>query len=113
MADERLVKPQPVSGFPEWLPEVRLVELQWIDQIRAAFERYGFCNIETPSVEPLSVLTAKGETSQEVYLLRRLQATEADSSDSALGLHFDLTVPFARYVAQHLNDLVFPFKRYQ
>jgi len=113
MTDDRFVKPQPVSGFPEWLPEVRLVELQWIDQIRAAFERYGFCNIETPSVEPLNVLTAKGETSQEVYLLRRLQATEADTSDSALGLHFDLTVPFARYVAQHLNDLIFPFKRYQ
>jgi histidyl-tRNA synthetase len=113
MTDERFVKPQPVSGFPEWLPEVRLVELQWIDRIRSAFERYGFCNVETPSVEPIGVLTAKGETSQEVYMLRRLQASETDSSDSALGLHFDLTVPFARYVAQHLNDLVFPFKRYQ
>jgi histidyl-tRNA synthetase len=112
MTDDRLVKPQPISGFPEWLPEVRLVELHWIDQIRAAFERYGFCNVETPSVESLNVLTAKGETSQEVYTLRRLQA-DADTSDASLGLHFDLTVPFARYVAQHLNDLVFPFKRYQ
>lgn len=112
MSDDRLVKPQPISGFPEWLPEVRLVELHWIDQIRTAFERYGFCNVETPSVEPLTVLTAKGETSQEVYTLRRLQA-DTDISDASLGLHFDLTVPFARYVAQHLNDLVFPFKRYQ
>lgn len=112
MSDARLVKPQPISGFPEWLPEVRLVEVQWIDQIRAAFERYGFCNVETPSVESLAVLTAKGETSQEVYTLRRLQA-DTDVADASLGLHFDLTVPLARYVAQHLNDLVFPFKRYQ
>jgi histidyl-tRNA synthetase len=113
MTDERLVRPQPISGFPEWLPEVRAVELHWIDTIRAAFERYGFCNVETPSVESLDVLTAKGETSQEVYTLRRLQARDGDASDARLGLHFDLTVPFARYVAQHLNDLVFPFKRYQ
>ena len=112
MADERLVKPQPISGFPEWLPEVRAVEQQWLDRIRTAFERYGFCNIETPSVESLDVLAAKGETSQEVYLLRRLQA-DSDTTDSRLALHFDLTVPFARYVAQHLDDLVFPFKRYQ
>lgn len=112
MSDERLVRPAPVSGFPEWLPEVRLVELQWLDRIRDAFERYGFCNIDTPAVETLEVLMAKGETSQEVYTLRRLQAGD-DDSDARLGLHFDLTVPFARYVAQHFNDLVFPFKRYQ
>jgi histidyl-tRNA synthetase len=113
MSDEQIVRPTALSGFPEWLPEVRLVELQWIDRIRAAFERYGFCSVETPSVESLDVLTAKGETSQEVYTLRRLQADERDASDARLGLHFDLTVPLARYVAQHFNDLVFPFKRYQ
>ena len=61
----------------------------------------------------LEVLTAKGETSQEVYTLRRLQADPRDASDAKLGLHFDLTVPFARYVAQHFNELTFPFKRYQ
>jgi histidyl-tRNA synthetase len=113
MADQQLVRPAPISGFPEWLPEVRMVELHWIDKIRLAFERYGFCSIETPSVESLDVLTAKGETSQEVYTLRRLQADAGDDSDSRLGLHFDLTVPLARYVAQYFNDLVFPFKRYQ
>src|SRR5262249_48564636 len=64
-------------------------------------------------VESLDVLLAKGETSQEVYTLRRLQNDTGDDSDARLGLHFDLTVPFARYVAQNLNDLVFPFKRYQ
>ncbi|MCD0453245.1 histidine--tRNA ligase [Actinocorallia sp. API 0066] len=112
MTDEQIVRPAPVSGFTEWLPEVRLVELAWLDEIRAAFERYGFCSIETPSVEILDALLAKGETSQEVYTLKRLQGGE-DDSDARLGLHFDLTVPLARYVAQHFNDLVFPFKRYQ
>jgi len=113
MSDRPLVRPTAISGFPEWLPEVRKVEQAWIDQIRRAFERYGFCSIETPSVESLEVLTAKGETSQEVYTLRRLQADTDGESDARLGLHFDLTVPFARYTAQHFNDLVFPFKRYQ
>ncbi|WP_250282151.1 MULTISPECIES: histidine--tRNA ligase [unclassified Frankia] len=113
MGNEQLVRPAPVSGFPEWLPEVRLVELRWLDEIRRAFERYGFCSVETPSVEALDVLLAKGETSQEVYTLRRLQADDGDDGDARLGLHFDLTVPFARYVAQHFNELVFPFKRYQ
>ena len=113
MSSQQFVKPSPVSGFPEWLPEVRFVELRWLDQIRCAFERYGFCSLETPSVESLDVLMAKGETSQEVYTLGRLQGDADDDSDSKLGLHFDLTVPFARYVAQHFNDLVFPLKRYQ
>lgn len=113
MSDQQLVRPTPISGFPEWLPEVRMVELAWIDLIRRAFERYGFCSLETPSVESLEVLTAKGETSQEVYTLRRIQAEAGNDGDARLGLHFDLTVPFARYTAQHFNDLVFPFKRYQ
>lgn len=113
MAEQKIVRPTPVSGFPEWLPEVRIIEQHWLDLIRAGFEGYGFCSVETPSVESLDVLTSKGETSQEVYTLRRLQADPRDGSDSRLGLHFDLTVPFARYVAQHFNELVFPFKRYQ
>src|SRR4051794_20040731 len=111
MAEDRIVKPVAISGFPEWSPQVRLVEQQWLDRIRATYERYGFCSVETPSVEALEVLMAKGETSQEVYTLNRLQG--GDASDASLGLHFDLTVPLARYVAQHFNDLVFPFKRYQ
>ncbi len=113
VTEHQIVRPTPISGFPEWLPEVRRVELRWLDTIRAAFERYGFCSVETPSVESLDVLASKGETSQEVYTLRRLQADADDHSDARLGLHFDLTVPFARYVAAHFNDLVFPFKRYQ
>jgi histidyl-tRNA synthetase len=112
MSDAPIVRPVAISGFPEWLPGVRAVELAWLDRIRATFERYGFCSVETPSVESLDVLAAKGETSQEVYALRRLQA-EAGDDAGRLGLHFDLTVPFARYVAAHFNDLTFPFRRYQ
>ncbi|MGQ0468062.1 MAG: histidine--tRNA ligase [Sporichthyaceae bacterium] len=112
MSSDRIVRPAPISGFPEWLPEVRLAEQNWIDRIRATYERYGFCSVETPSVEALDVLLAKGETSKEIYTLSRLQAEPGESSDARLALHFDLTVPLARYVAQHFNDLVFPFKRY-
>ncbi|WP_306367183.1 histidine--tRNA ligase [Nocardiopsis sp. CC223A] len=113
MSDQRVVRPAPISGFPEWTPRVRSVEQRWLDHIRAGFESFGFASVETPSVENLDVLTAKGETSQEVYTLHRLQSDPKDDSDARLGLHFDLTVPFARYVAQHFNELTFPFKRYQ
>jgi histidyl-tRNA synthetase len=108
-----IYKPRPVSGFPEWLPEVRALELSWLDHIRKVFESYGFVNIETPAVEEIDVLLSKGETDKEIYVLNRLQADERDKSDARLALHFDLTVPFARYTAQHFNDLTFPFKRYQ
>lgn len=106
-------KPKAISGFPEWLPEERLVELQWFDHIRRVFESYGFCSIETPSVEALEAITAKGEVDKEIYVLNRLHAEDGDDKEARLALHFDQTVPFARYVAQHFNELVFPFKRYQ
>ena len=57
-------------------------------------------------------MLSKGETSKEVYVLRRLQDTD-DSKDSGIGLHFDLTVPFARYVLENAGKLHFPFRRYQ
>lgn len=110
---KKIYKPRPVTGFPEWLPDVRMVEQQWFDHIRRVFESYGFCSIETPSVEELDVLRAKGEVDKEIYCLERLHKDESDSKDARLALHFDQTVPLARYVAQHFNDLVFPFKRYQ
>ena len=109
-----LIKKEPpvsnISGFPEWLPEQRIIELKWMDEIRRVFESYGFCSIETPSVEEIDALLAKGETDKEIYVLTRLQADD-DKSDARLGLHYDLTVPLARYVAEHYNNLVFPFKR--
>lgn len=107
-----MAKPTPLSGFPELLPAQRFVEQQVTDSLRATFELHGFASLETRAVEPLDQLLRKGETSKEVYVLRRLQ--EADSgADSGLGLHFDLTVPFARYVLEHAGRLEFPFRRYQ
>jgi histidyl-tRNA synthetase len=113
MTEQKIYKPRPVTGFPEWLPEVRRVEQHWMDHIRKVFESYGFCSVETPSVEELDVLRAKGEVDKEIYVLERLHKDENEKSDARLALHFDQTVPLARYVAQHFNELVFPFKRYQ
>ena len=105
-------KPTPLSGFPEFLPEQRVVELTVTDQLRRTFELHGFANIETRAVEPMDQLLRKGETSKEVYVLRRLQADE-QQADAGMGLHFDLTVPFARYVLENAGKLEFPFRRYQ
>ena len=111
-----MARPTPLSGFPEWLPADRIVEQHVLDTLRRTFELHGFAGIETRAVEPLSELLRKGETSKEVYVLRRLQA-EADregaTDDAALGLHFDLTVPLARYVLENAGRLAFPFRRYQ
>ncbi|THV22829.1 histidine--tRNA ligase [Glycomyces paridis] len=106
-------RPQPLSGFPELLPRQRIVEQQVVDHLRRAFELHGFANLQTRAVEPMDQLLRKGETSKEVYVLRRLQADERDTSDAELGLHFDLTVPFARYVLENAGKLNFPFRRYQ
>jgi histidyl-tRNA synthetase len=109
------LKPTPISGFPEWTPPQRMIEQYVIDRLRRTFELYGFAPLETRAVEPLDQLLRKGETSKEVYVLRRLQAEagSSDTGDDALGLHFDLTVPFARYVLENAGKLQFPFRRYQ
>ncbi|MBD3780535.1 MAG: histidine--tRNA ligase [Micrococcales bacterium] len=111
-----MARPTPLSGFPEWLPDGRVVEQHVLDTLRRTFELHGFAGIETRAVEPLDQLLRKGETSKEVYVLRRLQeepdATDADRGGQ-LGLHFDLTVPFARYVLENAGHLAFPFQRYQ
>ena len=115
MSDKKKIyKPKAISGYPEWLPAIRRVEQEWLDHIRRVFESYGFCNIETSAVEELDVIAAKGEdVDKEIYVLERLQADENDKKEARLALHFDQTVPLARYTAQNFNDLVFPFKRYQ
>src|SRR5205807_4656521 len=77
------------------------------------FELYGFAPLETRAVEPLDQLLRKGETSKEVYVPRRLHAAADGPADDALGLHFALTVPFARYVLENAGKLQFPFRRYQ
>ena len=106
-----MAKIAPISGFPEWLPAGRIVEQRMIDLLRETFELNGFSGIETRAVEPVERLLSKGETSKEIYLLRRLQ--DEAGTDSELGLHFDLTVPLARYVLENSGNLDFPFRRYQ
>ncbi|WP_067431972.1 histidine--tRNA ligase [Nocardioides jensenii] len=104
--------PKPMSGFPEFLPAQRQVERAVMDTLTETFELYGFANIETRAVEPLDQLLRKGDTSKEVYLLRRLHE-ESEEGHAGIGLHFDLTVPFARYVLENAGKLEFPFRRYQ
>ncbi|HEV8570576.1 MAG TPA: histidine--tRNA ligase [Actinoplanes sp.] len=103
----------PISGFPEWLAPQRMIEQYVLDKIRSTFELYGFAPLETRAVEPLDQLLSKGETSKEIYLLRRLLQDADSQGEDTLGLHFDLTVPFARFVLENAGKLQFPFRRYQ
>jgi histidyl-tRNA synthetase len=106
-------KISPISGFPEFLPSDRIVEQHFLDVIRETFELHGFASIETRAVEPIERLSNQGEDAdKEIYAVRRLAAA-GDDDGSGLGLHFDLTVPFARYVLENSGKLAFPFRRYQ
>ncbi len=105
-------KVTPISGFQEWLPAQRIAEQHVLDTIREVFELHGFASINTRAVEPVDRLSNQGEDAdKEIYAVSRL--TGDDSSEARLGLHFDLTVPFARYTLEHAGKLTFPFRRYQ
>ena len=106
-----MARPKPLSGFPEFLPAGRIVEQRVLDVVRSTFELHGFAPIETRAVEPLEQLARKGEIDKEIYVVKRLHAADDDAAE--LGLHFDLTVPFARWVLEHAGHLQFPFRRYQ
>jgi histidyl-tRNA synthetase len=107
------VKISPISGFPEYLPAERIVEQHFLDVIRETFELHGFPSIETRAVEPVERLLGKGgDADKEIYAVSRL-AAEDGAADAELGLHFDLTVPFARYVLENAGHLPFPFRRHQ
>lgn len=109
----------PISGFSELLPWEQRIFNHSKRILENLFELWGFTAIETPVVERLSVLLSKG-SDHEIYGLRRLSEDDRSKGDSGsgsgsahhLGLRFDLTVPLARYVAQHYGKLVFPFRRY-
>ena len=100
-----------LSGFPEFLPAERAVEQHVLDHLRRVFELHGFANVETRSVETVETLLRKGEIDKEVYAVKRLAASDDEAAE--LALHYDLTVPFARYVLENSNDLDFPFRRWQ
>ena len=108
-------RPKPLSGFPEFLPAARIVEQRVLASLAGTFELHGFASIETRALEPMSQLARKGEIDKEIYVVRRLQAERHGGGSDAdeLGLHFDLTVPFARYVLENSGHLNFPLRRYQ
>lgn len=101
-----------LSGFPEYTPAEKILEDSLVDTLSRVFELHGFSHLETRAVEPLSELERKGETSKEVYVLSRLQDRQSQEK-AKIGLHFDLTVPLARYVLDNAHLLHFPFMRYQ
>ena len=106
-------QPTPLSGFPELLPAQRYVEQQVLARLAQTFELHGFASVETRAVEPVEQLLRKGETSKEIYVLAPASTTRTATRVVSLGLHFDLTVPFARYVLENAGKLEFPFRRYQ
>ncbi len=101
------VTPRILPGFMELLPADQILFNDMYDKIREVYESFGFLPLDTPVIELSEVLLAKagGETEKQIYRFQK--------GDNDLSLRFDLTVPLARYVAQHQNDLAFPFKRYQ
>ncbi|WP_439622884.1 histidine--tRNA ligase [Gemmata sp.] len=107
MAD--LITPRTLSGFRDYLPDVMLAREKVLDTARRVYRSYGFTPIDTPACESLDVLLGKGgdESDKRIYLVRMVEAKKEE-----MGLRFDLTVPFARFAAQHINQLGTPFKRY-
>ena len=104
---KNIIKPSILPGFMELLPKEQEIFNDIVNKITGVYEKNGCIPIDTPIIEKSEVLLAKtgGETEKQVYSFQK--------GKNNLSLRFDLTVPFARYVAQHYNDLVFPFKRYQ
>jgi histidyl-tRNA synthetase len=103
-----------LKGFDqEYLPHEQLQFNALVEAIRRSFELFGFMPIETPSAERKEILTSKGGVEKEIYALCRLAAGPEDGDAIKGALHFDLTVPLARYVAMHEHALAFPFRRYQ
>jgi histidyl-tRNA synthetase len=100
------VTPRRASGFGEYLPSEQIEFNRLLDIIRTTYEKYGYSPIDTPDIELSEVLLAKGggETEQQIYRFTR--------GKNDLSLRFDLTVPLARYSAEHESELVFPFRRY-
>jgi histidyl-tRNA synthetase len=109
-----LIKPRTTPGVMELLPRDQIAFQRMLDVIRRNYERFGFLPVETPVFELSEVLLTKtgGETERQVYFVQSTGALE-QGGQPELALRFDLTVPLARYVAEHEHDLAFPFRRYQ
>ncbi|KRG63871.1 histidyl-tRNA synthase [Stenotrophomonas humi] len=115
-----MIKPRTPPGIMELLPREQIAFQRMLDVIRRNYERFGFLPVETPVFELSDVLLTKsgGETERQVYFVQSTGALANAAESGATGLpemalRFDLTVPLARYVAEHEHDLTFPFRRYQ
>lgn len=104
--NKKILKPSILPGFMELLPSDQILFNNMMDTIRRNYEKYGFIPIDTPLIEKSEVLLAKGggETEKQIYRFTK--------GDTDMSLRFDLTVPLARYAAQHFSELTFPFRRY-
>ena len=102
-----IIKPRTLSGFMELLPGKQVQFERMVSILRDTYSSYGFAPLDTPVIEDAQILLAKGggETEKQIYRFQK--------GDSDLALRFDLTVPLAKYVALHCNDLAFPFRRFQ
>ncbi len=102
-----IIKPRTLSGFMELLPAKQIRFEKMVQILRDTYASYGFAPLDTPAIEDAQILLAKGggETEKQIYRFQK--------GDSDLALRFDLTVPLAKYVALHCNDLAFPFRRFQ
>ena len=102
-----IITPRTLSGFMELLPEKQAKLERMMDILRRTYASYGFSALDTPAIEDAKILLAKGggDTEKQIYRFQK--------GDSDLALRFDLTVPLAKYVAMHANELAFPFRRYQ
>ena len=101
------IRPRTLSGFMELLPQKQQKLERMMEILRKTYAMYGFAPLDTPTIEDAQILLAKGggETEKQIYRFQK--------GDSDLALRFDLTVPLAKYVALHCNELAFPFRRYQ
>ena len=102
-----IIKPRTLSGFMELLPAKQIRFERMTEILRTTYASYGFAPLDTPIIEDAQILLAKGggETEKQIYRFQK--------GDSDLALRFDLTVPLAKYVALHGNELAFPFRRFQ
>jgi histidyl-tRNA synthetase len=120
LATQQPIKPRTPPGVMELLPREQIAFQRMLDAIRSTFERFGFLPVETPVMELSDVLLTKsgGETERQVYFVQSTGALGKSEGGQGSGLpelalRFDLTVPLARYVAEHEHELAFPFRRYQ
>ena len=107
MQDQAIIRPRVLKGFRDSLPSAQIPKEALVTTLQKHFSSYGFVPIDTPALEYMEILLGKGggETDKQIFHF-------TDQGGREVALRFDLTVPFARYLAQHEHELALPFKRY-